>query len=163
MENANKIELEDQQNLSEKDVKELNDEWRTFSQTLDNNKITQKTKDYLVEKGKTLLESRQTNIDLLAQLTQNTANSVLDQQKMTELLQQQTELIQQNMQLQAQLAQMQAQYNQQIEENQKLFRENNELRFPRAYGKLRDVGTQTDINNGEVQINGQSQSNSLSK
>ena len=58
---------------------------------------------------------------------------------------------------------MQAQYNQQIEENKKLLRENNELRCPWAYDKLRDVGTQTDINNDEVKINEQSQSNSLSK
>ena len=43
--------------------------------------------------------------------------------------------MQQNMKLQDM-------YDQQVAENSELFRKNNELRFPGAYGKLCDVGTQ---------------------
>lgn len=53
-----KIEFEEKNDLSKKDVKELNDAWKKFSQTLDNNKITQQTKDYLLEKGKDSLKSK---------------------------------------------------------------------------------------------------------
>ena len=121
----------------------FNKEWKAFYKTLDNNKITQKTKDYLLEKGRESLENKKQILTLLAKVAQDTLNIAKDQQTITELLSDKLQLIEQNFHLQEQLVEMQKNYDQTVEENRQLFRENNELRFPRAYGKLDDQGTKT--------------------
>ena len=137
------IELEDNDDLSEEDIARLNNEWEAFRKTLDNNKITQKTKDYLLEKGRESLENKKQILTLLAKVGQDTLNIAKDQQTITELLSDKLQLIEQNFHLQEQLVEMQKNYDQTVEENRQLFRENNELRFPRAYGKLDNQGKQT--------------------
>ena len=138
-----KIELEDNDDLSEEDIARLNNEWKAFCKTLDNNKITQKTKDYLLEKGRELLENKKQILTLLANTAQDKLNIEEGQKTIIELLSDKLQLIEQNLHLQEQLGEMQKNYDQKVEENCQLFRENYELRFPRAYGKLDDKETQT--------------------
>lgn len=137
------IELENNDDLSEEDIARLNNEWKAFRKTLDNNKITQKTKDYLLEKGRESLENKKQILTLLLNTVQDKLNRVKDQQTIHGLLFDKLQLIEQKFHLQEQLGKMQENYDQKVEENCQLFRENHELRFPRAYGKLDDKGTQT--------------------
>ena len=137
------IELENNDDLSEEDIARLNNEWKAFCKTLDNNKITQKTKDYLLEKGRESLENKKQILTLLANTAQDKINIAEDQKTIVELLSDKLQLIKQNFHLQEQLGEMQKNYDQKVEENCQLFRENHELRFPRAYGKLDDKATQT--------------------
>ena len=105
--------------------------------------MTQKTKDYLLEKGRELLENKKQILTLLANTAQDKLNIEEGQKTIIELLSDKLQLIEQNLHLQEQLGEMQKNYDQKVEENCQLFRENYELRFPRAYGKLDDKETQT--------------------